>query len=127
MRRLLPTGLIIALITFIAACSPSPESWSDGTQTITGIYGDRHCETQSVQFLRLDDLTFAMDPKHKMPADAVSGAFEADATLPADATDSGFRSEAKELWRVPDDSAIYIVDSKTTARWPAVSKNYGCD
>lgn len=127
MRRLVPAGLLLASVSFLAACSTSPLVWSNGTQEITGVYGDRHCETQNVQFLNLDGSQFAMDPEHQMPADAIDGTFESDATLPAVATDSGFRSGTKELWQVPDASAIYVVGAKATERWPAVAPNYGCD
>lgn len=127
MHRLIPAVAVLAAVSFLGACASTPLVWTDGTTEITGIYGDRHCETQNVQFLGLDDSKFAMDQKHQMPSDAVTGSFEAAATLPQDATDSGFRSGSKELWQVPDDSAIYVVDSETTERWPAVVPTYGCD
>jgi hypothetical protein len=59
-------------------------------------------------------------------ADWVAHPFDPDAKLPADAADTGYRSEAGELWVVPDGDA-YLVAPDRTERWPrSTDQQLGC-
>ena len=62
---------------------------------------------------------YVRDPKGSVGDPAMTEAFDPDAELPPDAEDTGYRQDEFQLWMRPsDDSAIFLVGSSHTERWP---------
>jgi hypothetical protein len=101
--------------------------------------GAEHCDWQDITFLRLGDDPTGVDRDRleEYLRDTTgelrqleSSAFSDHAQLPADAKDSGWHHDGRELWRVPDRSAAYLVsldDDTDVERWPASTEPVGCD
>lgn len=121
------------------------EVWSDvaGNRVpvtrVISFQGADHCDWKDITFLRMGDQPQAVDadaleeyvrdPQGTL-ARSLEGAFDDHARLPADATDTGWHRDGRELWRVPDRSAAYLVsrdDHTDVERWPASTQPIGCD
>jgi hypothetical protein len=109
-----------------ADLGPGYEPWvhPDG-RVLWAIDDSAHC-WDSATLLRIAKRLYVRDPKGVVGADNLVKPFDDDATLPDDAVDTTYRKGNRELWAVPDRSAVYNVGPNKTELWPRATDDLGC-
>jgi hypothetical protein len=110
-----------------ADLGPGYEAWvqPDG-RVLWAAAGPEHCGMESATFLTIGKRQYIQDPQNVIAAQDLVKPYEADAMLPDDAIDTTYRKGARELWAVPDKSAVFNVGPNKTELWPRSKDTITC-
>lgn len=110
-----------------ASLGPGITVWAhDDGSILTDHRGAAHCDWESATFIRIDDRQYVRDPQGVLGTFGFLSTYSADAELPGDAAPTGYRHGDREIWSIPDDTAIYVVSPDAAERWPGAAETIAC-